>query len=222
MSSTNRIDYSLRQNKAIERAIVFDGVRRIVDQVQPATDLLYVGFGSVWFTDFHLAHRQLGVREMISMESDPVTAKRALFNKPYRTISLMEGDSIDIIPGLLRRKDLEARSWIAWLDFDQALDADRLLQIDDLVRYVPDNSFVISTFSATAGQYGKPVQRPKTLRDLFDLSEIDGLSEEDVVRKAVLHNILPILFQIGWLVYLLMPEGPRLLLALDCAIRTVS
>lgn len=192
MSSSDRIDYSIRQNKAIERSIVFDGLRMLYSAQgpHPLESLVYVGFGSVWFTDFHLAHRQLGVDRMISIELDAVTAKRAEFNKPYRTIEVIQGDSNDVIPELLDRGDLVASPWIAWLDYDRALDEDRLQQLDDLIRYMPDGSTVITTFSATPGRYGKPNQRVKAIQDLLGFAAPTDLRDADVREEGGLSRVL--------------------------------
>lgn len=189
MTSTAKVDYSIRQNKTIERDIVFDGLRRIYDCVPSLPSPVYIGFGSVWFTDFHLAHRRLGVSEMISMEIDEVTAVRAEFNKPYKTIEVLEGDSVDLLPELLSREALRDRPWIVWLDFDQALDSDRLQQIDDLVRYLPTNSTILSTFSASPGRYGKPLHRPQFLEGLLGFS-VGQLTADDVRDESDLAQVL--------------------------------
>jgi len=190
MSSTGRVDYSVRQNKTIERSIVFDGLRRIYDAIGTKQAPTYVGFGSVWFTDFHLAHRQLGITKMISMEQDEITAKRAEFNKPYRTIEVIHGDSIDVVPELLERDDLRTTPWVAWLDFDKALDADRIQQLDDLVRYLPENSTLITTFSATRAQYCKPAQRVEALTNLFGFATSQRLQADDVREEDDLARVL--------------------------------
>ena len=190
MSSTTRIDYSIRQNKAIERSIVFDGLRSLYAGVRPSNPLVYIGFGSVWFTDFHLAHRHLGIDRMISMELDEVTAKRAEFNKPYRTIDVIQGDSNDVLPELLERDDLARRPWVAWMDYDKALEEDRLEQLDDLIRYMPDESTVVTTFSATPGPYGKPNQRVQRIQELFGFAAPDGLQNDDVRDEGGLSQVL--------------------------------
>lgn len=194
MSSTARIDYSIRQNKSIERSIIFDGLRTIYSSLYSDTALLYIGFGSVWFTDFHLAHRHLGAAQMISIELDEITAKRAEFNKPYRTVRVIPGDSNDIIPDLLDQDSLGALPWIAWLDYDKAMDEDRLKQLDDLIRYIPDGSTVLTTFSATPGQYGKPNRRAEFVQDLLgfasppDLKNID-LRDPDSLSQLLAVNV---------------------------------
>jgi hypothetical protein len=190
MSSSARIDYSIRQNKAIERSIVFDGLRSLYAGVHPQHPLVYIGFGSVWFTDFHLAHRHLGIDRMISIELDEITAKRAEFNKPYRTIDVIQGDSNDVIPDLLKRDDLVENPWIAWLDYDKVLDEDRLQQLDDLIRYMPDGSTVVTTFSGTPGQYGRPNQRVRRVQNLLDFAAPSDLTDDDVRDEDDLSRVL--------------------------------
>jgi len=190
MSSTGRIDYSVRQNKSIERSIVFDGLR-VIYSVPELTGLpVYIGLGSVWFTDFHLAHRLLGVVDMISIESDPITAARAEFNRPYRTVKVIPRDSLEVIADLLTEDALSVRPWIVWLDFDQALDEDRLIQIDDLVRFAPEDSTILATFSATRGQYGKPAQRVAMLQGLLGSSLSDAATADVVADEMGLSDIL--------------------------------
>ncbi len=166
-SSSDVVNYSLRQNKSIERSLVFDGARTLIDRLG-LTDFVYVGLGSVWFADFHLAHRHLRTGTMVSIEADPVTYTRAVFNKPYRTVDVRPGLSSAVIPGLLKEPELQGRPWMVWLDYDQSVGEDELVELADLVGGLPPDSLLLTTFSATAGRYGnKPVSRPQRLRDLF-------------------------------------------------------
>ena len=56
MDSFNIVNYSLRPSKSIQRQIIFDGVRTL--QLNWAHDqAVYIGLGSVWFTDFIMAHK---------------------------------------------------------------------------------------------------------------------------------------------------------------------
>src|SRR3954470_22753066 len=122
MKSTNYVDFSIRQNKTIERGIVFMGLSRL-RRALDGMEFVYVGLGSVWFVDFDLAHRELGIENMVSIESDPTLYRRATFNKPYRTVEVIEGTSYDVIPALLSdRDDLTRHPWILWLDYDEAID----------------------------------------------------------------------------------------------------
>ena len=94
MSSTNIINFSLRQNKSIERSIVFDCLGDIVRFLKLDDLGQHVGFGSVWFVHFVLAHRLLGIdNNDLYLEQDDVTDARAKFNKLYRTLEVMKGIS---------------------------------------------------------------------------------------------------------------------------------
>lgn len=165
-SSTDVVNYALRQNKSIERSLVFDGARTMMDKLG-LSDFVYVGLGSVWFADFHLAHRHLRTQTMVSIEADPVTYARAVFNRPYRTVNVRPGLSSAVIPGLLKEPEFQGRPWMVWLDYDQSVGDSELVELADLVGSLPPDSFLLTTFSATAGRYGKPVSRPQRLRDLF-------------------------------------------------------
>ena len=166
-STTNKVNFSVRQNKAIERAIVFDGIRDISRAVK-LSDQVYVGFGSVWFVDFEAAHAQLGVQTLFSIEKDPVVYARAEFNKPYRCIQVLHGYSREVIGELLDQDELASRPWIVWLDYDQELDEDCRDEIADMVRLLPRNSFILATVSAQPAAYGSPTEeRLGRLKSLF-------------------------------------------------------
>ncbi len=190
MSSTNTVNFSLRHNKGIERSIVFEGLaqwQRTVGIKNP----IYVGFGSVWFSDFAMAHRQLGVETMFSIEMDEIVALRALYNRPFRTISVVQGESQDVIADLLVREDLAGRPWIVWLDYDACLNAERLEELQNLVLSLPANSTLITTFNARGTNYGsKPVNRPDFLRRLFGDACPDDLTMDDCKDEGGLMRIL--------------------------------
>jgi hypothetical protein len=164
MSSTTSVNFSLRQNKIIERSLVFSGMSSVFRALD-LRDAVYIGFGSVWFADFELAHRELGIDEMISLEMDAVVAARANFNKPYRTVSVRNESSHIELPKLVTETGLLNRPWVVWLDYDSQLTEDCMDDLLLLLKKSPPNSFVVTTFG-TSG-YGNDVEFPKALRVLF-------------------------------------------------------
>jgi putative O-methyltransferase len=189
VSSTNIIDFSLRQNKSIERLVVFENLRRIVDAFG-LEKLVYVGLGSVWFTDFLLAHRELGIDTMVSIEADSVIHKRATFNKPYRTLSVMEGQSSVVLPELLLQADLANRPWIVWLDYDKAMDEGRRDELVFLLRNLPINSSLIVTCNAHVRNYGELSGRVSFLEELFGDAVESGLTSDAVKSEEGFMNVL--------------------------------
>jgi hypothetical protein len=189
MSSTNLVNFSLRQNKSIERAIVFDcisSVMRLLELRNP----VYVGFGSVWFSDFILAHRLLGIRDMVSIERDEIIFKRAEFNRPYKTLEVKQGESAEVIPDLLKRPSLASRPWIIWLDYDNEMNEVKLGELVRLIQILPPNSFLITTFSAQAGKYGKIADRAEFINGLFGNAAPENEDPLDYRSQNTLMGIL--------------------------------
>ena len=99
MASFDTVNYSLRPSKAIQRQLVFEGVRSLQAHLD-LERLVYVGFGSIWFSDFLMAHKLLGVDDMVSIEADDIGFQRAIFNSPYATVRVRHGNSFDVLPSL--------------------------------------------------------------------------------------------------------------------------
>src|SRR5687768_3690430 len=95
-TSYSRLDYRLRINKHIERRLVFDVLKDATNRIGLASHR-YVGLGALWFGDFRLAHRRLGIDEMISFEFAS-EAPRSNFNRPYRSITVKEGSTHNELP----------------------------------------------------------------------------------------------------------------------------
>ena len=143
MSSSNSVNYAIRPSKQVERKIIFETLLGMSDQLR-FEDYQYVGFGGVWFVDFAMAHRLLGLRSMLSIENDAATAKRAKFNRPYGCVDVRHGDSQKILPTL----EYDKRRVLAWLDYDTGLGGPVLDDVATLCRHVKNESVLIVTVNA--------------------------------------------------------------------------
>jgi Putative O-methyltransferase len=121
--SYRKINYSVRPAKAIERKMLCDAFRRLSPFARVAT-YRYIGFGSIYFTDFHLFHRSLGMDDMLSIEKDADAEECFLFNKPYNCVRLDCRPASAVLPEL----DWQTKS-IVWLDYDGKLDESVLSDI---------------------------------------------------------------------------------------------
>ncbi|KAA0922679.1 O-methyltransferase [Rhodococcus sp. ANT_H53B] len=178
MSSTNAVNFALRPSKSIEREVVFEATRALMSlfEVEPQ---FYLGFGSVWFADFHLAIRYFALNRLISIEMDEIAFKRAQYNKPYRHVEVHEGESAVVVPELLRG-GLEDQAGIFWLDFDSEIDEDKVNELTNLVQQAGDGSVVLATFNVVPGSYSPPRERIKALREIFG----DAFIEPEPVANA--------------------------------------
>jgi len=118
--SWRRIHYGLRPAKSVERKLMAEGLSRL-DRLEPLERFRYVGMGSLYFADFSLFHRRLGLAEMHSIEDEDDVALRERFeaNRPFDTKLHFEHTNA-ALPRLFKPGESPA---IAWLDYDNPLDS---------------------------------------------------------------------------------------------------
>lgn len=127
MSSYRKINYALRPAKNIERKMLLEAFRKL-SFIDELSNYRYIGFGSTYFTDFELFHKELNIKNMISIEKDEGSRLRFEFNRPYSHIDIKFGKSNDILPTLkYDSKD------IIWLDYDGKLNKNILDDIDTVL-----------------------------------------------------------------------------------------
>lgn len=184
MAAFNFINYSIRPSKSVQRQIVFDRLSDL-ESTLGLCNATYIGFGSIWFTDFVLAHTKININRMISIEEDAVGYKRAKFNKPYSTVAVRKGHSNEIIPKLVKIKKLCAKPWVVWLDFDCELKSSVVEDMQTLVENAPANSVLVFTLNARPSKYGrKPNGRLMYLQDALGSVVPDDLSSEKLKEES--------------------------------------
>ena len=177
MASFDVVNYSLRPSKNIQRQIVFDGIRILKSKLELA-DMVYIGLGSIWFTDFVMAHKSLDIRDMVSMESDDIGYSRADFNKPYATVRVRHGHSSQVLAELYEDENFHTRPWVVWLDYDSHLDEVLRDDIRSVIEKSPENTVFLVTFNGRDNLYGHANERTSRLRDLFGAVVPDELPKE--------------------------------------------
>lgn len=84
----------------------------------------YTGFGHIYFVDFILFHRLLGIRNLLSIEHDLGIEKRVQFNRPFLPVRIEMGPAGDALSRL--SGDLQH---FVWLDYDFELNEDCVEEI---------------------------------------------------------------------------------------------
>ncbi|MFC1976363.1 O-methyltransferase [Chloroflexota bacterium] len=190
--SYERINYSLRPAKSIERKMLCDAFRRL-SEFGSVESYRYVGFGSPYFSDFYLFHKQLGFTNMISIERDEVNRSRFEFNRPFNCIDIEFGHSSEVLP--LFSWDVRT---IIWLDYDGRLDASVLTDVDFVCKKALPGSVIIISVNA---QPDRPAgtKRVDLLKDHVgednvprDISDGDlaGWGTARVYRRIITNTIL--------------------------------
>ena len=159
--SYNKFNYNVRASKSVERKMILEVLK---DLCPPSVikDYQYIGFGSVFYTDFRLFHKDLNICDMICIEREVDDKDRFEFNKPYKCIDLIMGDSDEVLPKL----DWQKKS-ITWLDYE-----DRLLptMFDDLrtiINHAKNKSFFIVSCNANPSSYRNESTISETELDKF-------------------------------------------------------
>ena len=119
--SYEKVHYEFRPAKQVERRMLLDAFQKLAAAGFPVADYQYTGLGSIYFIDFIMFHRYLGIHKMVSVEHSPDIEKRVRFNRPFSLVKIEIGDVRDYIPRL--SPDIKH---ILWLDYDHVLTAETL------------------------------------------------------------------------------------------------
>lgn len=148
MSSSDKINFSLRTNKNVERKLIFESLSDLSNTFDVA-GYRYLGLGAIWFVDFLFAHKALAIGKLISFEKKSRTYTRAEFNKPFSCVKVLEGDARSNIPKL----DLTKEPILAWLDYDSAWVGSSVGEdVALLAEQVPSGSIILVTVCSRIDQ----------------------------------------------------------------------
>jgi len=150
MSKNSRqINYTLRIAKAVERKMFCSTFQKL-SVFHPLEDYKYIGFGALYFADFYMIHRQLGIKKMLSIEKsyEKRTQTRYKFNKPFKCIDIEFKTSSVILPQLKWEEPS-----IIWLDYTSVLNSDVLSDIDTVLRNAIAGSFFVISVNADAAEF---------------------------------------------------------------------
>lgn len=189
MASFDTVNYSLRPSKTIQRHLVFEGVKNLQQEVN-LENLVYIGFGSIWFADFVMAHKILGVRDMVSFEKDPIGYRRARYNAPFATVDVKNDLSTAGLRAMFDDNQYKNRPWFVWLDYDNELDEMVADDLRELVEKCPVNSVVLATIDGKEKHYGQlPRERPERLRSVLGDVVSDDLAKGQCTGDALQETI---------------------------------
>ena len=139
-----QLDYNLRPAKHVERVMLAQALRRL-GPFGTVETYRYVGFGALYYRDFRLFHRDLGITNMVSLEMDTANQLRYEFNVPFTCVTTLFGLSTDLLPTL----DWDVRT-IMWLDYTGKLEQDMLADVALFATNCVPGSVLIVTVNVQA------------------------------------------------------------------------
>lgn len=182
MASYDVVNYSLRLKKNVERKLLADLLLAISKKIR-LEQYRYVGMGSLWFSDFMLFHRALGIRQMLSVEINPIGHSRAKINRPFGFVRLEQGDITAVLKRTLALK--RRPSVLAWLDHDSDLAHGIVSELLDIAALARDGDILIVTANASPQQLGAPSTRGN---EETQQAYQERILEEKKVRFTTLTN----------------------------------
>lgn len=159
MDSFEKINYNIRPNKCIERKMVCEVLSRL-SFIDGLDNYRYIGFGSPFFTDFSLFHKQLGLYDLISIESTEDKKDRFEFNKPFSCIQIKYGKASTILPNL----ELDKKKNIVWLDYDNTVESYMFVDTDTVIA----NAMAGSVFMLSLNVEPPKGDKEEKLENLID------------------------------------------------------
>ncbi|MCG7532635.1 hypothetical protein MHM98_14975 [Psychrobium sp. MM17-31] len=180
MASGDVINYSVRPAKTVERKIIKD-IFSNLNAFIPLNEYRYIGFGSKYFSDFKIFHKELHIEDMISIEDDEENKEKYIFNNPFDCIQLNFGKSTDVLTDLIYEKP-----FICWLDYDYALEQSVIDDLDILLENLPEESGSVISISLNVRPY-----RHNSLKEELKKEGTHSELLEDKLQKIVEKKFIP-------------------------------
>jgi hypothetical protein len=176
--------------------MIVDALQRLAAAGFAIADYQYTGFGAIYFVDFIMLHKLLGMSKLLSLEREKSLEKRVSFNRPFSCVDIKMVPASSEIPNLPR--DIRH---IVWLDYDGVLHKDFLSDIQSAVTVLPAGSILLVTVDVEPPEDhdyqgvdpdfdgSKEVLGPKHWKSYFEYHAGEylalGLSEEDFGRSEL-------------------------------------
>jgi hypothetical protein len=155
--SFKRVFYDLRPAKQVERRMIIDALQSLAASGFNMRAYQYVGMGSIYFVDFILLHRLLGMRKLLSIESVASAERRVRFNQPFRDVHVEIGLIGDYLPKIDR--DIPH---LVWLDYDHKLSTEDIQDVTLASSVLPAGSVLLVTVEVEPPESGDSPQEWRT------------------------------------------------------------
>lgn len=187
MPSFDAINYAVRLRKNIERKLIAELLISLNKEFA-ISNYQYIGMGSMWFTDFIVMHKALGIRKMWSIEK--YSPKRAEFNNPFGFIKVLPGDVRKELPKLMS----DGTNTIAWLDYDHSLGDGIIQDLQEIGIHASRGDFFIITANAHPSQIRPPsLGNIGVINNSIDNYLDDVLNSSEAASKIPKNTLGPLL-----------------------------
>ncbi|MYC47087.1 MAG: hypothetical protein F4X45_01965 [Chloroflexi bacterium] len=158
-----------------------------LDPIVRIHECRYVGMGSIFFRDFQLLHRRLGINDMVTVEGQWAAESRIKFNMPLACIDLM----MDTAGAALAKLRLEERPHVIWLDYESRLNRSVLSDIEESIGRCAAGSVVLASINVdrvSGEERDKWLSEFGDVRDRPDPSDPRGRKEYALLSYRLLRE----------------------------------
>jgi hypothetical protein len=170
------IPYHLRPNKYVERQLGMDLLDKLRGWNPDVEGYVYISMGSRFMEDFRQLHARFGLKNMASIESDPVVCQRQEFNRPVSLIKCWPEKSVDFVTNFdtFTQSYPPNANYFVWLDYTDAKHRQsQLREYQDLVSKLAANDVIKITLNAS----------------LHTLAKIEGSESTETFQRDALTRL---------------------------------
>ncbi|MBU0679700.1 MAG: hypothetical protein KJ626_16480 [Verrucomicrobia bacterium] len=184
-ASFDKVHYALRPAKQVERRMFLDTFIRLTKLGFSISNYHYMGMGSVYFVDFAMFHKHLGISKMTSVELEASAKKRLEFNKPFKAVDVRTGDIAKYVACISPDE-----KYIVWLDYDCVLDSDvtKALKLA-LTNLSPGSILIVTVDAMPPGGDGPPEWKEHFEDEAMPYLWLNPKTEDFARSKIVEANI---------------------------------
>ncbi len=183
MSSYRKINYDLRPAKSTERKILISLIRELCSN--HSSEYHYIGFGSTYFTDFKLFHKELHIPKLITIEKDKHIRERVEFNRPFNCIDIVMDDSTTALQGISQWD----QKYVIWLDYDDTLSQYMFNDIELIFNKLASSSIFLISCNSVLRDNNEKTFTTKTFRNHFGNLAPISLVNTDFATKNSANTI---------------------------------
>jgi hypothetical protein len=188
--SSRKVPYDLRPAKQIERRMLLDALHILSNNGFQLRDYQYTGMGSIYFVDFILLYKLLGIKRLVSAESDETIADRITFNVPYADV-VSDMRTVGDVVADLDRDILH----LVWMDYDFQLNGDVIRDILTASQVLSPGSILLVTVDVEPPVENGNVKSWRAYYESQVMSYLGaGWGDDDFGQSALPHTNAQILF----------------------------
>jgi hypothetical protein len=143
--SYKTVQYELRPAKQVERRMLIDALQTLSASRFDISSYQYTGMGSIYFVDFVLFHKFLGINSMWTVEHDASIAKRIRFNRPFSFVKIFMTSASEVVAQLPLSKQ-----HLLWLDYDDYISSTLAQDVYTAISRLRAGSIVLITVDVEA------------------------------------------------------------------------